>query len=887
VDPIRKKVFHSVLTLCLQLVNEQSATAGPSSANNIGLDADHEGLNKFNKRDSNYRMIQGKLVELLETTVAGEYPSQTSSYPYNLVRQVTKLVAIGVADAPSVYSGLERTAKRWSYTPRRTLEDALASSLLPLSRESPLTVVINGLGGTGKTELALQYAKVYKYRYEVILWIDARTEATIRSSFWRCARDLNLITETLDPQRIVETPLGDDPAVVPVLSWLRGRGEAHGEWLVIIDNADDLKTGIRQVIPHSESTRGSIIVTSRDRQCSEFLFGPGGSKQIEVGSMEPAEAVSLLLRHLGIGPETNLPLDKDVYELSLEVCNSVGHHPLWVHIAGSYLGGRQKLFSGFPSPRELLEEYVQILKSEHKDLILLKGGDAWHDQNRATVWDTSLEAIKQLFPHLRSVDLFVLLAHLNAVGGVHEDLFRLAAEGLAGEAANRKLENELPEWLFDCIQINASGRWDRIPYFETLAPLWRFGLVDHFQDDGGQGFRVTMHIMVQWRAKQHPVTVSAERPWNATHAAFLAAASYRILSEDCNTRFWQHLVPHLPPMGYLVSLNGTERKAAIWNALGGLYYCAGRWKEAEPLLARAVGEINNLVEEEDGLAGTFEMLSGLYRERGWFERAESIQRKDLETKQQLYGHDDLRTLASKANLASTLTSAGKLHESKALKIEVFNMRAQLLGDTDYYTLMASLNLAVTLRQLGEWDEAEKIVLGTLAKQQQQVAPGDLTREMLRAYQILVNIYICQSRFSEAESLCRKVIEGRTAVLGKSHPYTLWSMHRLAVTLDKLGRTSEAVAVWEEAITLMKKDGQGGDHWETQEAMHHLALALWRTGRTSEARKVIEEIICLRMAHGATDGDRPVVELIRLLESWTNTCPFYTTPFELTSPKDLA
>lgn len=794
----------------------------------------------------------------------------------------------GVADVPSVYSGLERTAQRRSYTPRRALEEALASSLLPSPRKSPLAVVINGLGGNGKTELVLQYAETYKDRYEVILWIDARTEATIRSSFWRCARDLHLMTAALSPQGFAGTPLDNDPAVVSVLSWLQGRGEAHGEWLVIIDNADDLGTGIRQVVPYSNSMRGSIVVTSRDRRCDEILFGPGGSKRIEVGSMEPAEAVSLLLRHLDIGPESVPPVHDDIYKLSLEICSSVGHHPLWVHIEGSYLAGRRKLFSGFFDLRDLLEEYVQILKSGHRDQIL-KGGDAWHDRNKETVWDASLEAIKRLFPHLRSVDLFVLLAHLDAVGGIHEDVFRLAAEGLAGESANKELDRELPKWLSDCVQMNTSDRWDRIPYFETLGPLWRFGLVDHIRDDSRQGFRVTMHPMVQWRAKLHPLAVSAKPPWNATHAAFIAAASDRILSEDCNTHFWQHIIPHLPPMEYLASLNGTERKGVIWSAIGGLYFCAGRWKEAEPLLAQAINELDDDIMEEDGAVGTLEMLSDLYRERGWFDRAESIQRKDLEAKQRLFGYGDLRTLRSMANLASTLTSVGKLHESKVLKIQVFNLRAQQLGDTNYYTLMACLNLAVTLRQLGEWEKAEKMVLDVLAKQQREV-PGHLTREMLRAYQILVNIYILQGRFDEAESLSRDVIEGRTAVLGKSHPYTLWSMHRWAVALDKLGRTHKAITVWEEAITMMEKDdiGQGGGHWETQEAMHHLGLALWRTGRTNEARKAVQKIIRLRVAHGAAGDDRSVLELVGLLESWTNTCPSYNTPFqELTSPVDQA
>ncbi|KAK3342022.1 hypothetical protein B0T25DRAFT_574333 [Lasiosphaeria hispida] len=63
------------------------------------------------------------------------------------------------------------------------------------------------------------------------------------------------------------------------------------------------------------------------------------------------------------------------------------------------------------------------------------------------------------------------------------------------------------------------------------------------------------------------------------------------------------------------------------------------------------------------------LLSAVYRERGSFERAESIQREDMEVKRRLLGDSDLRTVASISNLASTLTSIGKLAFAEGAKAE--------------------------------------------------------------------------------------------------------------------------------------------------------------------------------------------------------------------------
>ncbi|KAJ0128650.1 hypothetical protein HZ326_28257 [Fusarium oxysporum f. sp. albedinis] len=230
----------------------------------------------------------------------------------------------------SVYSVPQKTDK--FYTERRNLSDRLEEKLnKPLNGSDQVAhaVAISGLGGAGKTQLALRYVERHKLHYDPILWIDARSQEAIRSSFQRCAQDLKLLTETYSTMPNMAA-LRDDPAVRVVLSWLQNRNQLHDEWLVILDNADDLNNGIRDVIP--SGVRGSIILTSRDIECAEVL--PPGSQRLQVGIMEPSDAISLLLRHLNLNA-TEVP--EDIHNLALSIYESLQHLALAVHLAGAHI----------------------------------------------------------------------------------------------------------------------------------------------------------------------------------------------------------------------------------------------------------------------------------------------------------------------------------------------------------------------------------------------------------------------------------------------------------------------------------------------------------------------------------------------------------------------
>ena len=114
-------------------------------------------------------------------------------------------------------------------------------------------LILGGLGGIGKTQLAIAYAKRHRESYDSIFWINATSETTIRESLRSLAR------RVLDPD-IKSNQSDDDQIQIQVSAWLSEKDNVR--WLLIFDNHDEPKRcNIRKYFPCA--SQGSIIITSR------------------------------------------------------------------------------------------------------------------------------------------------------------------------------------------------------------------------------------------------------------------------------------------------------------------------------------------------------------------------------------------------------------------------------------------------------------------------------------------------------------------------------------------------------------------------------------------------------------------------------------------------
>lgn len=135
-------------------------------------------------------------------------------------------------------------------------------------------VVLHGLGGIGKTQLAIAYTKRHKEKYTAVFWLNANDGDSLQLSFWDIAQQV--MENHPSASRLASVDLDDlDQVVHTVKAWLGLQNNTR--WLMIYDNydnpripgnaADRSAVDIRRFLPGSD--HGSIVITTRSSQVSQ------------------------------------------------------------------------------------------------------------------------------------------------------------------------------------------------------------------------------------------------------------------------------------------------------------------------------------------------------------------------------------------------------------------------------------------------------------------------------------------------------------------------------------------------------------------------------------------------------------------------------------------
>lgn len=133
------------------------------------------------------------------------------------------------------------------------------------------TVVVHGLGGMGKTQLALAYVQRHKDDYPAVFWVNSKSEDTLKQDYAVAAKRIYRDHPSLVHLKAVTEGSDLDEAAEAVKRWLSSAG--NNRWLVIYDNYDTPKLpghdepgtfDIRPFLP--EANHGAILITTRSSQ---------------------------------------------------------------------------------------------------------------------------------------------------------------------------------------------------------------------------------------------------------------------------------------------------------------------------------------------------------------------------------------------------------------------------------------------------------------------------------------------------------------------------------------------------------------------------------------------------------------------------------------------
>ncbi len=290
----------------------------------------------------------------------------------------------------------------WNVPYRRNLfftgrEDVLAHlyTVLRSSKAAALTQAISGLGGIGKTQIAVEYAYRSHDHYQAIFWVNASTRDALSADFVILAVLLSLPEQHEQDQDIV---------VRAVKRWL----STHKHWLLILDNVDDLDMIVDFLPMHG---RGDVLLTTR-LQASGTI-----AQSIEVEKMGLDEGVTFLLRRTKvIAPGASLDeAMKENQAQAAEIVAVLDGLPLALDQAGAYI----------EETRCGLSQYLSLYGTRRKELLLRRGRfPVDHPNSVVATWSLSFQQVEQ--ESLAAADLLHILAFLNPEA-IPEEIITLGA----------------------------------------------------------------------------------------------------------------------------------------------------------------------------------------------------------------------------------------------------------------------------------------------------------------------------------------------------------------------------------------------------------------------------------------------------------------------------
>ena len=677
-----------------------------------------------------------------------------------------------------------------------------------------------GLGGVGKTQLALEY--VYSQDiYERVYWISGVSEATLLSGFYEIAERTHIAAANLKPSE----------AAKHVLAWLN----SQERWLLVIDNLDDVSV-VHGYLPNLSS--GHTLITTRNQHFDDI---PAGGLEVSVLDVDDASAVLLALSKTADTPSAKDEAAKIVKEL--------GYLPLAIEQAAAYIREASK------NIYEFLASYQKNRQSHHARV---SKGNRIYKESVATTWRLSFQQIEQ---NSDASKLLRLLAFLNP-DGIFVDFL---------EAGKKGLDTKLQELVSD-----------RCRLYEALSDLERFSLCRRQQGDRSAE-RITIHRLVQSVIKDEmpPETFSAMTAAviGLCDSAFPSSWSGDDRLQLIGRRYQDQVILPLSA----IEMKSREL-GAVLERVGNFLRDEGKWHQAAELLGKAVDVLSVIEGYEDRLTlSAMRNLAVTCRVLGRLKDASKLSEKVLEFRKRLSGEQHPDTLSAMGTLAVTYRMQGRLGDAVKINEEVLEVTRRLLGEEHPNTLRAMGNIAGTYRDLRRWEEAvslqEKVLelsmrvlgqddpetllqmsnmamthlkrgrlkeaaeLGEIALEASTRIRGEERPETVWQMRNLAIIYREQGRFGESITLLERASNAFKGILGDEHPETLITIANLGKTYQKHGRLEDSIAVIEKTAERMKRISC--EHPTVLRAMIILADVYREHGRVTESIKLYENVVDAR------------------------------------------
>ncbi|MEE1742159.1 FxSxx-COOH system tetratricopeptide repeat protein [Streptomyces sp. BE147] len=563
--------------------------------------------------------------------------------------------------------------KNPNFTGRESLLAAVERQLQEDETTAVLPHALHGMGGVGKSQIAVEYVYRHSAEFNVIWWIPAEQENLILGALADLARSLGL---EVGPQA---------NAAVPAVREALRTGKPFDNWLLVFDNAEDIEA-VRSYFPNGGP--GKIIVTSRNREWERV------ATPLSVDVFDRDESITLLQRRArGMSAD-----DAD------RLAAALGDLPLAVEQAGAWHAA-----TGMP-----VNEYLDLLEQRRPEILELDPSPDY-PLPVAAVWDISLGRLSQDNPAARQLlEICACMAPepipLNMLRGgrnveitpeldpvlrdplllarATRDLSKLSLVRLDHKSGtlqmHRLMQNVIvarldeeerakmtraAHLLLTTAKPGAPASPDQWPAYQAILPhVIASGAVES-SDAWVRDLVYDMVFFLYYWGAHESGAAQARLAWTA----------WRAQSGDEDL----HVIRVTKLLGFYLRLLGRSEEAAAHNER-----------------ALAISRGAQIPDEE--LIDSMWQMAGALRQRGEFQAACDLDEEAFTRASDLFGPEDPATLSAAHDYCVSLRAGGRFVEAREIDEETARQRELLYGPASGLTLNTLNGLAIDIRENGDY-----------------------------------------------------------------------------------------------------------------------------------------------------------------------------------------
>ena len=681
-------------------------------------------------------------------------------------------------------------------------------------------LVLHGLGGIGKSQLAAEYCYRNSSRYDVVWWIRAEKEASLRSDYTSLASKdaLDLPEQDAEEQDII---------IRAVRHWL----DTHHGWLLAFDNAWDAES-IDKYLP--DGMGGHVLITSRNSDWKSI------GTPLNVGVWKRNESIAFLRKRTG--QETTRNADA--------LAQALGDLPLALEQAAAYIYTRHKS----------LAEYLELFESRRKQLWDREQPPIGYPDTVGTTWTMAFEAIDGI-PYTRDI---MLCCSVTAPDAIPK---RLINDSLPLLLGNETTLVALDSMDFDDAVV-ALCSYSLITVDTDTFSIHRLVQVvaqDRMGQESTDRYQKVVLKVISEQFPQDGYTETTSWPecemllphslWVLEHkmSDYDEELIDRVLLLNGIGTYYQGRAvfdESEPLLRRSVDICektlGEEHlyMALSLNNLAELLNDQGKYGEAEALYRRSLKIRESMLGAKHlDVAISQNNLGLLLQARGKYEEAGALYRRSLKIRESILGIEHLDVATSLNNLGLLQQAQGKYEDAEKLYLRSLKIRESKL-DFEHLDVAKSLNnLGLLMQAQGKYEDAEKFYQRSL-----KIGESKLGAEHPDVAQSLNNLaesLRVQGNYIKAEPLFRQALKIWESRFGIQHPNVAATLNNLALLLQAQSKYEDAEDMFYHALKILESQFEP-EHPDVAMSLHNLTLLLQAQGKYEKAEELSRRSLQIRV-----------------------------------------